>query len=138
MSAMGHLATPDTQPDPARSCQACGKPLVRRHSPSGRLEQPGVFARRRYCNRACAGKAVSHANPTPWRNGSTVVPTTTRGDPPRTLAPRDPAAPEADIDDKNPNEFLKALKKATEKSLRDDPSRWRFGSSQRRNEELVQ
>jgi hypothetical protein len=42
-----------------RSCEYCGKMMQRRRSPSGRLEAPSAFAKRRYCNQTCSGKATA-------------------------------------------------------------------------------
>jgi len=39
--------------DPEKACGSCGTPLTRRRFSGGRLEDRGVFLRRRFCNRAC-------------------------------------------------------------------------------------
>ena len=40
--------------DPAKNCEACGEPLTRKRFASGRLEDRGVFLRRRHCSQRCA------------------------------------------------------------------------------------
>lgn len=40
--------------DPERSCETCGTPLFRKRFASGRLEDRGVFLRRKYCSLSCA------------------------------------------------------------------------------------
>lgn len=40
--------------DPAKDCETCGTPLVRKRFASGRLEDRSVFLRRQNCSQACA------------------------------------------------------------------------------------
>ena len=40
--------------DPEKNCETCGKALTRKRFDSGRLEDRGVFLRRRNCSQACA------------------------------------------------------------------------------------
>lgn len=42
----------------AKCCAACGKQLARKRI-NGRLEDRGVFSRRKYCNRSCMALAMS-------------------------------------------------------------------------------
>jgi hypothetical protein len=42
------------KPDPVKFCETCGARLVRRVSPSGRLEVAAQFAERRFCSLSCA------------------------------------------------------------------------------------
>jgi len=44
-------------PDPEKFCHYCKKPLERK-TINGRLEDRTVFLRRKYCNKACFGKAI--------------------------------------------------------------------------------
>ena len=41
----------------ARMCESCGERFERRKFASGRLEDAGKFAKRRFCSRACYRKA---------------------------------------------------------------------------------
>jgi len=110
----------------ARACQACGKPLERKCVPGGKPEAPSVFAKRRFCSHACSARA-QHA---------TARATRTR--PGRTLAPRDPAAPAGTTDRRSADEFMLALARETDASLRRDPARRPWGiSTQRRNSEVA-
>jgi hypothetical protein len=113
-----------TTADPARTCQApgCGKPLERRRYPSGTLEAPGTYARRRYCGHRCSARAQQAARRAAHPQ---LRPT-------GTLTPRDPATPSGERDGSDPDEFRKALEKATTASLRDDPARWRWATSRER------
>lgn len=49
--------------DPEKYCAHCGKKLIRKRY-SGRLEDYGVFLRRKYCGLTCMGKARMKSNPT--------------------------------------------------------------------------
>jgi hypothetical protein len=40
-------------------CEYCGKMMQRRRSPSGRVEDWVAYAKRRYCDHVCSGKALS-------------------------------------------------------------------------------
>lgn len=42
------------KPDPEKQCEHCGKPLARKMI-NGRLEDRGVFLRRRFCDSTCFG-----------------------------------------------------------------------------------
>lgn len=42
------------KPDPDKVCAACGVVLARKRFASGRLEDRGVFLRRRHCSQSCA------------------------------------------------------------------------------------
>lgn len=44
--------------DPAKFCAACGKQLARKRI-NGRLEDRGVFVKRKYCERSCMAKAMT-------------------------------------------------------------------------------
>ena len=109
-----------------RACQACGKPLERKRWADGKPEAPSAFARRRFCSHACSARAqhatarAKHPRPT------------------RTIAPRDPAAPKAERDTRSDDEFMLALEKATDASLREKPERQPWGiSTQRRNRQVA-
>jgi hypothetical protein len=121
---------PVTTADPARTCQApgCGKPLERRRYPGGTLEERASFARRRYCGHRCAALAQQAAR----RAAHPQL------RPAGTLAPRDPATPSGERDGNDPDEFRKALEKATTASLRREPGRQPWGaSSQRRSRQAA-
>lgn len=49
--------------DPEKACAFCGKPMVRQRLGSGRLEDRGVFLRRKFCDRACMAKAQLSPDP---------------------------------------------------------------------------
>lgn len=54
--------------DPEKDCQTCGKPLERRRFASGRLEDRGVFLRRKHCSLSCANTRKSVVkNTMHWR-----------------------------------------------------------------------
>lgn len=40
--------------DPTKTCEMCGEPLTRKRFASGRLEDRGVFLRRKFCSQSCA------------------------------------------------------------------------------------
>ncbi len=50
--------------DPVKHCAHCGRQLERKTF-NGRLEDHGVFLRRKYCGEECASKGQRKANPTP-------------------------------------------------------------------------
>lgn len=45
------------KPDPQKNCRACTAPLTRKTF-NGRLEDRGVFLRRKFCNRRCMAKSM--------------------------------------------------------------------------------
>lgn len=58
---MGRLA----KTDPERHCQQCHRKLTRKRM-NGRLEDYGVFLRRKYCDQTCMGLAQTMEHPTSW------------------------------------------------------------------------
>ena len=59
---------PHQKEDPVKFCQACGTQLVRKRFDSGRLEDRGVFLRRKHCSQSCANtRALIQADSHRWR-----------------------------------------------------------------------
>lgn len=62
-------------PVPEKNCETCGTPLERKRY-NGRLEDRGVFLRRRFCNLSCSKvKASVQANSHRWRARRVMRPT---------------------------------------------------------------
>lgn len=49
--------------DPQKNCLACNRPILRKRI-NGRLEDRGVFLRRKYCNQNCMALGKTKDNPT--------------------------------------------------------------------------
>lgn len=49
------------KPEPLKHCQACGKLLVRKRHPSGRLEGFREYRNRKYCDRLCFARSILKA-----------------------------------------------------------------------------
>lgn len=61
------MASP-IKPDPEQYCNECGVRLARKRFASGRLEDFGVFKRRKFCDQSCMSKAFDkrHRPDTKW------------------------------------------------------------------------
>lgn len=46
------------KPEPRRACVHCGMQLRRKRMPGGRLEDYGVFTRRKYCDQQCMSEGM--------------------------------------------------------------------------------
>lgn len=59
---------PHQKVDPAKDCEICGTPLIRKRYLSGRLEDRTVFLKRRHCSQACANsREVVQEDSHRWR-----------------------------------------------------------------------
>lgn len=68
---------------PFLSCAECGKQLVRKRYPNGDLEFLGNFAKRKFCDQACMGRAFDkrHSQDVGWSAAHSVA---------RSLVPKGP------------------------------------------------
>jgi ssDNA-binding Zn-finger/Zn-ribbon topoisomerase 1 len=50
---------PDAVLDIMRTCEACGRPILRTRMPNGELMSRSVFLKRKFCNKTCMSEAFT-------------------------------------------------------------------------------